>query len=200
MLRPTLAAGLLVAVALAAGTVSLESRAAKPFRIEVSVPASLEAKPIDGRVILVLSHRRTPEPRFAQMTSLDAQPMFGVDVNGLKPGQPAVFDASTRGWPVESLRDLPAGDYFAQATLNVYTTVTRSDGHTIKVHLDQGEGQDYRTSPGNLVTDVEKVHVDPKAGGVVTIVFARRNPPVEPPRDTKYIRHIRFRSDILSKW
>jgi len=99
------------------------------------------------------------------MTSLDAQPMFGVDVNGLKPGQPAIIDASTRGWPVESLRDLPPGDYFVQATLNVYTTVTRADGHTIKVHLDQGEGQNYRTSPGNLVTNVEKVRIDPKAGG-----------------------------------
>jgi hypothetical protein len=87
-----------------------------------------------------------------------------------------------------------------QATLNVYTTVTRADGHTIKVHLDRGEGQDYRRSPGNLVTNVEKVRIDPKAGGVVKIAFARKNPPIEPPRDTKYVKHIRFRSDMLSRW
>ena len=83
----------------------------------MSVPATLEPKPLDGRVILVLSRRATPEPRMARMTSLDAQPMFGVDVDGLRPGQPAVIDASTRGWPVESLRDIPAGEYFVQATL-----------------------------------------------------------------------------------
>ena len=134
------------------------------------------------------------------MTSLDAQPMFGVDVDGLKPGQPAVIDASTRGWPVESLRDIPAGEYFVQATFNVYTTVTRADGHTIKVHLDQGEGQDYRRSPGNLVSSVEKVRIDSSKGGVVKIAFAKKNPPIEPPKDTKYVRYLKFRSDILSRW
>jgi len=193
-------AGLVVAAALAASAVSLESQSARPFRIEVSFPSTIEAKPLDGRVILVLSRRETPEPRFAQMTGVNAQPMFGIDVNALKPGQPAVFDAGTRGWPVESLKDIPPGDYFVQATLNVYTTVTRADGHTIKVHLDQGEGQSYRASPGNLVTNVQKVRIDPKVGGVVKIAFARKNPPIEPPKDTKYIRHIKFRSDILSRW
>jgi hypothetical protein len=200
MFRSRVVAGLAVAAALALGAVPLGSQSARPFRIEVSFPATLEAKPRDGRVILVLSRRETPEPRLAQMTSVNAQPMFGIDVNGLKPGQPAVFDAGTRGWPVESLRDIPPGDYFVQATLNVYTTVTRADGHTIKVHLDQGEGQNYRSSPGNLVTNVQKVRIDPKVGGVVKIAFARKNPPIEPPKDTKYIKHIRFRSDILSRW
>ena len=200
MFRSHVVAGLVVAAALAASAVSLESQSAKPFRIEVSFPATLESKPLDGRVILVLSRRETPEPRFAQMTSVNAQPMFGIDVNGLKPGQPAVFDAGTRGWPVESLRGIPPGDYFVQATLNVYTTVTRADGHTIKVYLDQGEGQHYLRSPGNLVTNVQKVRIDPNAGGVVKVAFARKNPPIEPPKDTKYIKHIRFRSDILSRW
>jgi len=200
MFRSHIATGVLVAAALAATTVAVDSQPAKPFRIEVSVPPTLESKPLDGRVILVLSRKDTPEPRLAQMTSVNAQPMFGVDVNGLRPGQPAIFDAGTRGWPVESLRDMPPGDYFVQATFNVYTTVTRADGHTIKVHLDQGEGQNYRTSPGNLVSNVEKVRIDPKAGGVLKVAFARKNPPVVPPQDTKYVKHLRFRSDILSTW
>ena len=192
--------GCVLSIAIAASAVSLESRAPRPFRIEVTVPATLEPRPLDGRVILVLSRRATPEPRMARMTGLDAQPMFGVDVDGLKPGQPAIIDTSTRGWPVESLRDIPAGEYFAQATFNVYTTVTRADGHTIKVHLDQGEGQDYRRSPGNLVTSVEKVRIDPLKGGVVKIAFAKKNPPIEPPKDTKYVKYLKFRSDILSRW
>jgi hypothetical protein len=200
MFRSRIVAGTILATVIGASAVSLESRAPKPFRIEVSFPAALQAKPLDGRVILVLSRRNTPEPRMVRMTGLDAQPMFGVDVNGLAPGNPAVFDASTRGWPVESLRDIPPGDYFVEATLNVYTTVTRADGHTVKVHLDQWEGQDYRRSPGNLVTNVEKVRIDPVKGGVVKIAFAKKIPPIEPPKDTKYVRHIRFRSDILSRW
>ncbi len=200
MIRSRVAAGLMLAVAFAAAGVALESQSTRPLRIEVTFPATLQAKPVDGRVILAISRRDTPEPRMAQMRGNNAQPMFGVDVNGLKPGQPAVIDAGTRGWPVESLRDIPPGDYFVQATLNVYTTVTRADGHTIKVHLDHWEGQNYRTSPGNLVSSVEKVRIDPRAGGVIKVTFARKNPAIEPPHDTKYIKHIKFRSDILSKW
>ena len=200
MSRSPVLAGLLVAAALAATGVSVDSQSARPFRIEVSVPASLEAAPLDGRVILVISRCETPEPRMARMTGLDAQPMFGVTVDGLKPGQPAIFDSATRAWPVESLRDIPPGDYFVQATFNRYTTVTRADGHTLNVHLDQGEGQDYRTSPGNLVTAVQEVRIDPRAGGVVKLSFARTIPPIEPPADTKYVKHIRFRSDVLSAW
>ena len=72
-----------------------------------------------------------------------------------------------------------------QATLNVYTTVTRADGHTIKVHLDQGEGQNYRTSPGNLLSNVEKVRIDPKAGGVVKIALATEEPAHRAARRTR---------------
>jgi enterochelin esterase-like enzyme len=195
-----LVVGVLVAAALAGAATTFEAQSAKPIRIEVSFPSTLEPRKLDGRVVVVLSRRDTPPPLSAQMRGNNAQPMFGVDVNGLAPGQPAVIDAGTRGWPVESLRDLPPGDYYGQAVLNVYTTVTRADGHTIKVHLDQWEGQNYRTSPGNLVSGVTKVHIDPKTGGVARIALASRNPPVEPAKDTKYIKHVKFRSDTLSKW
>ena len=62
---------------------------------EVTFPATLESRPLDGRVLLVISRRGTPPPMRAQMRGNDAQPMFGVDVDRLKPGQPAVFDAGT---------------------------------------------------------------------------------------------------------
>lgn len=200
MSRTNLSVALIVAGGLAAGAVSLDSRAPKPLRIAVSFPASLESQPLDGRMLLAISRRDTPPPLRAQMTGPNAQPMFGLDVDGLKPGQAAVFDAGTRGWPVESLRDIPAGDYFVQAALNVYTTVTRADGHTIKVHLDQWEGQNFRTSPGNLFSRVEKARIDPQAGGTISISLATKNPPIEPPKDTKYVKHLKFRSEMLSRW
>ena len=92
MFRSHIAAGAIVAAALAATAVSVDSQSAKPFRIEVMVPATLDSKTLDGRVILALSRRGTPEPRFAQMTGVNAQPMFGVDVNGLQARAAAVFD------------------------------------------------------------------------------------------------------------
>src|SRR5437867_2077169 len=56
---------------------------------------------------------------------------------------PAVIDANTRGWPVESVAQIPAGDYTVQAVLNVYTTFHRADGHAIKAHMDEWEGQKW---------------------------------------------------------
>lgn len=200
MIRTHHLSAAIVAVALASSAVLLESQPARPFRIEVSFPPSLESTPIDGRITLVISRRDTPAPMNAQMIGNNAQPMFGVDVDGLKPGQAAIIDAGTRGWPVESLRDIPPAEYFAQAVLNVYTTVKRADGHTIKVHLDRWEGQNYRRSPGNLVSEVTRIRIDPRAGGVARVVLTRKNPPIDPPQDTKYIKHIKFKSDLLSKW
>jgi len=200
MTRQHVAHALLVAFGLAASAAIVDSRGPKPIRIEVSFPASLASKALDGRMLLAISRRDTPPPLNAQMTGPNAQPLFGIDVDGLRPGQPAVFDAGTRGWPVESLRDLPPGDYYAQAALNVYTTVTRADGHTIKVHLDQWEGQNFRTSPGNLLSNVEKIHIDPANGGTIRISLTKKIPPIEPPKDTTYVKHVKFRSDILSRW
>ena len=44
-----------------------------------------------------------------------------------------------------------------------YTKFSRADGHVIWVHNDQWEGQQFNTSPGNLVSDVQRVHWDPQA-------------------------------------
>jgi len=195
-----LLAGVVVSTALAAGLTA--SAAAPPggVRFSISYPASLDAGPLDGRVLLVVSSTNDREPRFQVGRGLNSQPLFGVDVEGLAPGQAAVVDASTRGWPVESLAALPAGDYWVQAVLNVYTTFNRADGHTIKAHMDQWEGQHWNTSPGNLMSAPRLVHLDPAAGGTIGIELGEKMPPIDPPQDTKYVKHVKFRSEILSKW
>ena len=40
--------------------------------------------------------------------------MFGVDVDGLTPGESVAFDAAVLGAPLDSLADVPAGTYYAQ--------------------------------------------------------------------------------------
>jgi hypothetical protein len=114
--------------------------------------------------------------------------------------RPAVIDATTRGWPVESLANIPAGDYTVQAVLNVYTTFHRADGHTITAHMDQWEGQKWNRSPGNLYSEPQLVHIDPAHPAPVSITLTKKIPPIEPPADTTYVKHIKFKSDILSKW
>ena len=85
-------------------------------------------------------------------------------MSALVAGTAAVIDETTPGYPVTSLRELPAGDYFVQALANVYTEFHRSDGHTIWAHMDQWEGQHFTRAPGNLVSAVQRLHLDPATG------------------------------------
>ena len=62
-------------------------------------------------------------------------PFFDVDIDRVEPDQVFVIDESAAGYPPLSFRDIPAGDYYVQAVLNVYTRFVRSDRHTIWAHL-----------------------------------------------------------------
>ena len=134
------------------------------LRFEIVVDESIQSEPVDGRILFIVSDRPTPEPRFRRLRSPMAPAIFGLNVEDLVPGDVAVIDAAVRGWPLESISELPAGEYYIQAVLNVYTTFHRSDGHTIKAHMDQWEGQHFNRSPGNLYSEVKKVHLDPTLG------------------------------------
>jgi S-formylglutathione hydrolase FrmB len=173
------------------------STARADTRFEVSYDKAVHSGPITGRVILVIARRETPEPRF--QIGPNATPIFGVDVDGLQSGQTSVVDETTFGHPVESLAQLPAGDYFIQAMLNVYTKCQRSDGRTLWVHWNMG-ATFFNSSPGNLYSDIQKVHLDPAPGYKITLTLNHVVPPADPPKDTKWIRHVQLKSDLLSKF
>ena len=67
-----------------------------------------------------------------------------------------------RGHPVASLRDIPAGEYWMQPFVNVYTRFARADGKTVWLHMDQWEGQNWKRSPGNVYGDPVQVQFDPR--------------------------------------
>ncbi|HTQ81121.1 MAG TPA: hypothetical protein VMM92_14070, partial [Thermoanaerobaculia bacterium] len=123
-------AGWLAAVALLPGGCPRRPPAGpSPLRIEVVLPAGLEAEAPCGRVLLVLSRDASAEPRFeVRDEEGESQQVFGVDVTGWRPGTAAVIDGSTLGYPARSLAELPAGRYRVQAVLNVYETLRRGDG------------------------------------------------------------------------
>ncbi len=56
-----------------------------------------------------------------------------------------------------------------QALLNVYTEFHRADGHVIWAHMDQWDGQHFNWAPGNLLSPLQKVSLDPEAGYVVEL-------------------------------
>jgi hypothetical protein len=177
----------------------LAGAAAAGQSFTITFPQQLSPQPLDGRLLLVLSNDPGAEPRMQIDDSPRTQMIFGVTVDGWQPGQATTVDASAWGYPVRSLKDVPPGDYIAQAVLNKYETFHRSDGKTVKLHMDQGEGQHWNISPGNLYSKPQKITVNP-AGAPIAISLDEVIPPIADKPDTKYVRHIRVNSELLSKF
>ncbi len=166
--------------------------------IPVKLASTATSAPVDGRVIVILSKELAGEPRFQVGWGIGTAQIFGLDVNGWKGGETARFDAGVLGNPLRSLRDIPPGAYNVQAVLNVYETFHRADGHVVKEHMDHGEGQQWGRSPGNLYSKPKRVEID--ANTSVSIDLTEVIPPIAPPKDTKYVRHVSVESKLLSKF
>ncbi len=175
-----------------------KTTAPRKLKFEVSVPASTRAEPITGRVFVIITRVNDREPRL--QPGRTGAPFFGRDVEALKPGQPATIDDTDLGSPVESLSEIPAGEYFVQAVVSLYSEFKRGDGHVVWMHDDQWEGQRWNRSPGNLYSEVQKVRVDPKAGGTISLSADKVIPPIEIPADTSYVKRFKFQSPLLTKF
>ena len=176
-----------------------EASSASP-RFEISFPASASKDALDGRLLLLISTDNTQEPRFQISEDLTTQQVFGVNVEGWKAGQTTIVDQSAFGYPRRTLADVPAGEYFVQALLHRYETFHRSDGHTVKLPMDRGEGQQWSRAPGNLYSTPQKIRLDATSQTPIAITLDKIIPPIEQPKDTKYIKHIRIQSERLTKF
>src|ERR1700720_2217749 len=121
MIRSCLLAVVIAGSALAANT-----------RFEISYPASAKSGPLTGRAFIIVTRDAQREPRLE--IGRVGVPFLGRDFEKLGPGQAAVIDATDLGTPVESLAQLPPGDYYVQAFVNVYSEFKRADGHTVWMH------------------------------------------------------------------
>jgi hypothetical protein len=168
----------------------------------VSFPAERSGKPLDGRVILLLSRDFTREPRshVAPNEPLASPYLFGLTVDGLAPGASAVLDDTAFGWPATHLSAIPAGDYFVQAVLNRYEEFHLADGRTLKLPPDKGEGQQWAHKPGNLYSTPVKVHIDPAHPVRTALALDKEMPVIATKTDTEFVRHIRIKSELLSKY
>ncbi|HVS64901.1 MAG TPA: hypothetical protein VMT85_15515 [Thermoanaerobaculia bacterium] len=169
-------------------------------RFEISYAGAAEAEPLDGRLLLMLARRETPEPRFQTNPGLGGAQVFGIDVDGWLGGEPATIDAAVFGFPNASLSTVPAGDYWVQAVLHRYDTFERAVGPPVKLPMDRGEGQNWRRSPGNLYSTPRLVSFDPAQQGVIEITLDQVIPTIEEPEDTQSIRHVKIRSALLSEF
>ncbi len=119
---------------------------------------------------------------------------------GWRPGQTPWSTPRPSAIPWPAWPTCRPGEYFVQALLNRYETFTRSDGHVVKLPPDKGEGQRWNAKPGNLYSAPSKITIDPSAARTISITLDKEIPPIEPPKDTKYIKHVKIQSERLTKF
>ena len=167
---------------------------------EISFGEETTSEPKDGRLLLLLSTDDSNEPRFQINDGPNTQIVAGQNVNGMAPGQVIPFDPKAFTYPIMQLSNLEPGEYWVQALLHTYETFHLSTGHTVKLPMDNGEGQQWNRSPGNIYSKPIKVRLDPGKGEKVSIVMDQVIPPIEPAEDTEWIKHVRIKSEMLSEF
>ena len=168
------------------------------LRFEVTVPRAVRAEPVTGRVFVMISRKNEPEPRL--QIGRTGVPFFGRDIEKLAAGAVAVVDESDLGSPVVSLKEIPAGDYYVQAMVSIYSEFRRSDGKVLWMHDDQWEGQQFNRSPGNLKSGVQQVRLDPAKGYVIKLVADQVLPAVQVPADNEWVKRFKIQSPMLTKF
>jgi hypothetical protein len=160
-----------------------EQNANPSLRFEITVAKGLIEIPQNGRLFVTVSGKPQPEPRMMiGNTGRDMPPVFARDVNKFSTGSTGTIDSSAVAFPIDSLAELPAGEYYIQAL------------------FDSNIDLKSVNSPGNLYSKVLKANLDPKQGGVIKIELTEKVPAEELPQDTESVKFIKLKSEMLSKF
>jgi hypothetical protein len=168
----------------------------------VSFAGGASGATLDGRIILLLSHDLAREPRMHVEPNepLDSPYLFGLNVEGMAPGRAVLVDDTAFGWPAAHLSAVPSGDYLVQVVLNIYETFHLADGRILKLPPDKGEGQHWSSKPGNLFSKPLQVHIDAARPRRIELTMEQVIPPIVPKSDSDFVKHIKIRSELLSKF
>lgn len=170
------------------------------LRFGISFSKDVCEEILDGRMLLIISTNNDQEPRFQISDGPETQLIFGINVDGLKPGEEAVIDSSVFGYPLKSISEITPGEYWVQALLHRYETFRRSDGHTVKLPMDRGEGQHWNRAPGNLYSTPNKILIDQSLDKLINVCLDKEIPPIPEPEETKYIKHVKIQSKLLTEF
>ena len=167
-------------------------------KFEITYPEKFSENGYDGRLLLMISNNNNAEPRFQINDSHHTQIIFGIDVESWKSGETQIFDSNVYGYPIKSIGNLKEGEYYVQAFLHKYETFNLSTGYKVKLPKDQGEGQKWNISPKNLYSTPKKVKIS--KSGTIKLSLENEISPIEPIKDSKYIKHVKIKSEMLSKF
>ncbi|HTK54313.1 MAG TPA: hypothetical protein VL308_20615 [Gemmatimonadaceae bacterium] len=183
-----------IAAACLAATVAFDAAQAQAPRFEVTVDPTARATPLTGRLVVVVSKNAQPEPRM--IIAPQGPAVFAVDLDQLRAGQAAIVDAKTSlGYPMP-LAQLPVGEYYAQAIVNVYEPIKRADGKTIWVHFNDGTQEVMQIAAGNIYSDVQKIQVG--SGGTVKLRIDKVIAASPRPQNTDWVKYVRIQSPKLT--
>lgn len=161
----TPAPAFLRSVALLAASAIGQAAALAGVSFTVTLDKAVSAAPISGRLVVALIGPGSTLGKDAK--PIDApfdtspQPMFGMDVKGLVPGQSVKVDDSADSFPVK-LSVLPPGDYQAQAWV-----------------ITNKEWTDWKRSGGNFLTpEPVKFTVAPRGDANITLTLSKVTTPL----------------------
>ena len=194
----TTSIALLVSSSLGAQTPAGWPSGSARLRFEVNIPSSVRAEPTTGRVFVILARANAIEPRL-QIGRIGT-PFFGHDVERLAPGGNAIVSGTDLGHPVWDMANIPAGEYWIQAVVNIYSEFRRADGKVVWMHDDQWEGQQWNRSPGNLYSTPRRIAIDPSKAATVRLIADQTIPPIEVAANTPWVERFKMQSPLLSRF
>jgi S-formylglutathione hydrolase FrmB len=151
----------------------------EPLRFEVTTNFG----PASGRLFIIISSSNPPEPRLrVGETGMEAAPILGRDVQNFGPGVVAAIDRTAAIFPLSNLDALPSGDYYVQALFDS--------------NVDLGSVN----APGNQYSDVQRVHLNPRAGGIVRLSLTKSIPAEQLPSNDQYLRYVKIQSTLLTRF
>lgn len=164
------------------------------LKVNINLP-----DPSYGRLILIFSKDFSKEPRF--LLSDDYKTQIGIAID-VEPGQsPSIFTFPHKNqitYPIKSWNDIEPGTYNIQAILNKYEKFNLSTGHSVLLPPDKGEGQQWNLKPNNVYSLPQKITISDDKFTEFNLNLNQIIPPIDPPKDTKWIKHISMKSERLS--
>jgi S-formylglutathione hydrolase FrmB len=147
------------------------------FEVTTQIPST------PGRLFVVLAKSDRPEPRTTiTEAGSNASIVVARDVENLRLGSVASIDRTAATFPIQGLDEVPAGDYYVQAFLALNRDLKSLN------------------APGNLYSSVQRVHLDPQAGGTFKLQLTKAIPPEELPADSQFVRYVKIQSGLLSRF